>query len=181
MKAALSATVGNMALAKISQASQGRLEELNRQYAHAKRRIGNIPILDPCEAKFKFISEIASALDVLRFNARKLKRMDPLAHETKEKLAQMDTEAKGLREELDDALDDLADAVSDLLGAMEGISEPQGMAHSRSLPERPRDSEAEIAAESEPTQPSRDRRSRSRSRSWSRERKGHGSNGARGS
>ena len=48
--------LGDIALAKISQESHGRLVELNGQYAHAKRRIGNIPIFDPCEGKFKSIS-----------------------------------------------------------------------------------------------------------------------------
>ena len=119
---------GNMALAKISPASQGRLEELNRQYAHAKRRIGNIPIYDPCEVKFKFISDIASALDGLRFNARRLQRMVPLADETKERLAQMDTEARGLRGDFDEALDDLADAVK----SMERMDLPSSGRRSRS-------------------------------------------------
>ena len=45
--------------------------------------------------------------------------MIPLTDESKEKLANMDTEAKGLHEDLADALDDMGDAVSDLLRALE--------------------------------------------------------------
>ena len=138
---------GNMALAKLSQASLDKLQELSRQYAHAKQRIGNIRIYDPCEVKFTFISDIASTLDRMRFDARKLQRVVPLADETKERLARMDTEAQELRGDFDDALDDLADAVRDMLGAVERMDLPSSGRRSRS-------------------------QTRSRSRSRSRERKG---------
>ena len=37
--------LGDIASAKISQASQDELDKLNRQYVHAKRGIGNLHIL----------------------------------------------------------------------------------------------------------------------------------------
>ena len=50
--------------------------------------------------------------------------MTPVTDECARNLAQMDTEAKGLCEELNNALNDLADVVGGMLGAMERLNFP---------------------------------------------------------